>query len=242
MHKKLVITITALALLIAACGGGGDKKDADSSGNSSKSSEGSDAGDSGGDSGATDEIDALLKEYQKAKIKITYKKPDGSEMTIAQDGKGKVAYIEGDSATYVSDGKTVTCSGRGTDQTCTEVDSSLGSLYTTGVFGMWGAVFQGVKSLPGVKVSSERIAGRDAKCITWDPSAITRALGGDSSSGEKGTMCVDEKSGFVLKIDDSSSSSSNLEAVSVGDPSDRDFEPPVTPETVPDLSDIGGID
>jgi hypothetical protein len=95
----------------------------------------------------------------------------------------------------------------------------------------------------GGHTSSETIAGRDAKCVTFSASDIAGGiLSGKIPGAPSVTTCVDAKDGYLLKLSTKSGDNSTDEfiATAAGPASPSDFEPPSTPQTVPTIP--GGVE
>ena len=73
------------------------------------------------------------------------------------------------------------------------------------------------------QTGDQTIAGRSAKCYE-----------GSDDSG-KGTACIDKKTNLLLLVDSTQTDGSKmtLKATSIGTPSDSDFKPPYTVQTIP---------
>ena len=156
----------------------------------------------------------LVANASKAKIKITYTQDGDESVTIAQDGEGKTAYGTDGGSTIYSDGDTtVLCDGTGSNATCTEspVGAGVGGSILTGFTAMFAGLSRLNSSAYGGHTSSDTIAGRDAKCITFkasdwaglarrwgaatsptqvprQPSASTRKRASSSSSSRRATV------------------------------------------------------
>jgi hypothetical protein len=91
-------------------------------------------------------------------------------------------------------------------------------------------------------VSSDTIAGRDARCITFSASSFSPLAALAGSLDGEATVCVDEETGFLLKLEtnDGDSTKNVFLATEVGEASEEDVTPPVTPSTI-SLPDIPGI-
>jgi hypothetical protein len=239
--KKLALVLVAATVVLAACGGSSKSNGLNGVSNNG----GTTKSGGGGNSGGNDEFSQLVANASKANIKITYNDQDGKPVTIAQDGHGKSSFSSGDS-TFINDGKnSFSCSGTGTDQKCTQLPSAAASAGNLGT--VFTSIFAGLtkldKSVYGGHVSSDTIAGRDARCITFKASdfAGLAALGSDTKGYDpnaEATICVDKSTGFLLRLSSKSSTEDTklFEATHVGEASDSDFTPPVTPETIPNIT------
>jgi hypothetical protein len=233
MAKPIAVVIVAV-LALAACG---------SSGTTSSGSKGG-GSNNGGSSDGKDDFGTLLSKNKAAKYKVTYATGSESPFTIAQDPP-RFSYSSGDSSTYVTaSGSAISCSGKGSDATCTELPGSGSAIQqaVTAGFGAIGALFveNAGKGIPGLSdiatTSGKTIAGRDAECATLDKSSLGvfgAALGSSSYS-----VCVDKDTGVLLssKADDGKGNVSEITATSFGEPSDTDLTPPATPGTLPGVT------
>jgi hypothetical protein len=250
MRRLLALMFTAVLALGALAACGGDDDDANNSGAPGQQQDGGDDGGSG--DGSTDDGDTgdgslsdLLAKQKDATIKITYRQQDGELLTISQDGD-RVATFIGEDSSYIStpDGA-VSCSGLDTDApTCTEMPDVGGNLGALGLasFQVYASIAESVADVAGVDTASDTVAGRDATCVTVNPKEVLDAtiagqLGIDGDVPDKdATICVDDETGYLLLLDGwDGEDTPVLEATEVGEPSDSDFEPPVTPETIPGL-------
>jgi hypothetical protein len=236
--KKLALVLVAATVVLAACGGSSKSNNAGSSNDGTNKSGG------GSGSGSGDDFSQLVANASKSKIKITYTGSDSKPFTIAQDGAGKTMYSSDDSI-FISDGKnSYSSSGTGSDQKCTQLPNVAGATgnLATAFLTTFTALTRLDKSVYGGHVSSESIAGRDARCITFKASdfAGLAALAHDSKDYDpnaQATICADKDTGFLLRYAAKSSTEDTkvFEATQVGEPSDSDFTPPVTPETIPSI-------
>lgn len=238
--RKLVALLAVGTSALVGCGSGGSSKGASDGGSTTTDagSKGSDTTDAGSN-GDNSELSKLLEKTKSAKYKVTYQSGDDDPFTIAQDPP-RFVYSSGDSATYVlEDGSAVSCSGTGSEATCTKMPGSGESIQAglSAGFGAFGALFlsEAAKGIPGlgdIKTNEEKIAGRDASCATIDGStlgALGAAIKGSYS------VCIDKETGVMLRVksEDGSGTTSDITATDFGEPSDDDFTPPVTPVTIP---------
>ena len=245
-------------MVLAACGGSSKNSVASGGSSTTAGGGGSTTGNTSGGSGGSSDLSALAGQYAKAKIKITYTSSDGTGFTVAQNGNGKSAFSS-DTSTIYSDGKsTVSCEGTGTTAKCTDLGSlggsvggSIGGSLTT----TFSALASILTSLGGGHNSSETIAGRDASCVTYKASDVIGKLKGlalfknstdkasDYDPNDTATICVDKQTGFVVKLTGTKKGQpqNDLTATAISEPSDSDFTPPVTPETLPKVSLPSGI-
>ena len=101
-------------------------------------------------------------------------------------------------------------------------------------------------TLGGGDKSSETIAGRDASCVTYKASRRHRqARSGrrcsrtartppDYDPNDTATICIDKETGFVAQAHghEEGQGDDELVATAVGEPTDADFTPPCTPQTI----------
>lgn len=255
----LILAGTLGTLGLAACGGDDDdggaapttdeRPDADSSDDTAAGE--TDATEASGGEGA-DELRELLEKQSKARIKVTYVTTDAdgaeTEMTIAQDGKGRTAILTDGSLMITGPDGTISCDGTGPDASCTQMPEGLGELGMLGLtmFTSIGqGMLEGVDELDGVDTERDEVAGRDAICVDWDSSSLLGLLGdlGESTddvpADGKVRVCIDEATGFLLEFSgEGEGDTFSIRAIEVGEPDDSDFEPPSTPETMPDFGDI----
>jgi hypothetical protein len=248
------------AMVLAACGGSSSKSSTGTGAANSSGGGTTAGGNSGGGNTGT-------KDLSKAKIKITYTTSgtDGSSttLTIAQDGNGKSSFSTSDLSTdstdptavstIYSDGQTnVSCEGTGTTAHCQSLPAAEASIATS-VTSAFSAIASLTKILGGGDKSSESIAGRDADCVKYKASDVIGKLatlplfkGSDTKASDydpndTATICIDKDTGFPLKFSGTKKGAAEdtIVATAVGDPSDSDFTPPVTPEAAPTLP--GGV-
>jgi hypothetical protein len=252
--RKLAIGVLAATMTVAACGGS-SKTSAGSTGTTAGKSSGNGSGTTAsGGSSNTEDLSKLAGDFAKAKIKITYASTGGGDenITIAQDGNGKSSFSTGGS-TFYSDGKSsVTCEGTGATAKCTDLGTSgavgganIGSLFTAS----FSALANVMSALGGGDKSSETIAGRDASCVKYKASDLIGRLAtvplfkdsgekaSDYDANDSATICIDKDTGYLLKISGTKKGApqDQLVATAVSDPTDSDFTPPVTPETLPSI-------
>jgi hypothetical protein len=250
--RKVTIGVLAAAMVLAACGGSSKSNNtgAGATGTTSASNGGSGTTVKGGSDDS--DLSKLAGDFAKAKIKITYASTGGGDenITIAQDGKGKTSFTTGGSTFYTDGKSSVACEGTGTAAHCTDVGSlggaagaNLGSVFSTS----FSALANLFTHLGGGDKSSENIAGRDASCVKYKASDFIDRISSIplfKDSGEKAsdydandtaTICLDKQTGFLLKVAGTKKGApqDQLVATAVSEPSDSDFTPPVTPETIP---------
>jgi hypothetical protein len=258
---KLAIGVLAAAPTIAACGGS-SKSSTSGGGTTTTGPGGSTAAPSGGGEGGNG------NDLSKTKIKITYTDtttdtsgagaPSTSTFTLALDGKGKSAFTNSDSSdpsatsTIYSDGtSTVSCTGSGATAKCTQLPSAQAGAATS-LTQTFSVLSNLSSALGGGDKSSENIAGRDASCVKYKAKDVIGRLSAlplfkdssenpsDYDDNDTASICVDKKSGWVLKLAATKKgvAQDGLLATAVGDPSDSDFTPPVTPVTLPSIPSV----
>ena len=222
--RKIVIGAIAATLLIAACGG---------------SSKNNSTGSGGSTGGGSDEFSQLTAKAKTADIKITYTSTDGKSQTYEQDGTGKTAFTTGDSTIIYDGTNSYSCSGTGADASCTQLPGSAAA--SAGAFvNALLPLYTGLKSsVYGGHTSSDTIAGRDAKCVTFKESDYAGLAGLAGGSGydasASATVCADSQTGFLLKFvaTGNNKTTDYFVATAVDKSSASDFTPPVTPSTIP---------
>lgn len=238
--RKVTATVLGLVLLagfVSSCGSDDKTSDSDDSNDATTTQP-----DSGGGS---NDFSELVAKASKANIRIVYERDGEDSITIAQNGEGKSAFTQGDSTIYTDTeaDTTVSCDGTGADAECTQIPGGgVGASILTG----FTNVFTGLVNLPesvfGGDVSDDTIAGRDARCITFSASSFSPLAALAGSFDGEATICVDEETGFLLKLatDDGSSTKELFIATEVGEASEDDVTPPVEPSKVT-LPSIPGI-
>lgn len=256
----LILAGTLGTFGLAACGGDDDdgggaapatdeRPDADSSDDTADDE--TDATEASAGEGAG-ELRELLEKRSKARIKVTYVTTGAegaeTEVTIAQDGEGRTAFVTDGMLMITSPDGTISCDGTDPDATCTVVTGGLGELGLLGL-GMFTSIGQGmlenIDEVEGLDTERDEVAGRDAICVNWDSSSLLGLVGelGEStdnlSAEGEVRVCIDEETGFLLEFSgEDVGDTFSIRATEVGEPDDSDFEPPSTPETMPDLGDI----
>ncbi len=275
MGKLFVTVLVAMLAAAGLAGCGGDDDDtssptADATEGETEVTEAteedteSDAGEESGDEGdealggASEELEELLAQQSSARIKITYETSDqdgaSTAMTIAQDGEGTQSILTDGTLIITSGDSTISCDGYDTpDVTCTELPSGMGDFAMLGLT-MFTAIGEGLlqagDEAEGVELFDDEVAGRNARCAEYASSAILDGLGElvDEDVPEDATVrvCVDTETGFLLEFTgEGDNQFGSIIATEVGEPSDSDFEAPVTPEATPDLGelpDVGDIE
>jgi hypothetical protein len=190
----------------------------------------------------TDVFPDLSNKTSTADVKITYTAAFGPSSTLAQDGKGKSSFVSQGNL-LLSDGTTVIqCNGTTAAAKCSDLgptssDDALTQVITT---------YAGLSSLHSTSIgtdSTQTIAGRSASCVTFKASDYANKVGGQLPDLSKltvaatVTVCVDDDSGFALKIalSDRGQTVNEILATAVGPSSPSDFVPPSPPVTIPAL-------
>ncbi len=191
----------------------------------------------------TDVFPSLSDKTKTADVKITYASALGPAATLAQDGTGKSSFLSNGSL-LISDGtRVVRCDGTTAAATC----SDLGPTSSDDALTQLISAYAGLSTLKTSSVgkdSSETIVGRPASCVTFKASDYAAAVGGTLPDASKisaaatVTVCVDDDSGFAVKIAlaDRGNSVNELIATQVGPSSPSDFVPPSSPVTIPALA------
>jgi hypothetical protein len=242
--RKLVALFLVAIVLLAACGS--SKKN---SGPARTNNSGNEPNGSATTGAGNGEFSALLANASKASVKITYKDHDGKSVTIAQDGNGKSLYESNGSLLITTKDATISCDGTDASAKCVQLStggaySGIGASFLTSFLAIYRGLAHLDSSIYGGHTSSDNIAGRDAKCVTFKASdyAGLSAISGDKDYDQnaQATVCVDSETGFLLKLANSSSGAEKdeLVATAVSTPSDADFNPPSTPETIPQAGQI----
>ncbi len=258
--RRIATGLAVAAMFFAACGS--SSKPSSSGANSSSTTAGGSSGggssnttakSSNNNSGGGD------SDVTKANIKVTFKEAgadasSSSTLTFAQNGKGKTSFSSQDasnastplSTIYLDGSAIVECEGTGSTAKCTSVPGAQASI-VTGVTQAFAALAAVAKSTSGADKSSDSIAGRDVKCYKFKAQSIISKLirnpifqnsnekVSDYDASDTATICLDKKTDFPLKFAGTKKgvAESNLTATAVSDPSDSDFTPPATPQTVP---------
>jgi len=268
--RRIAIAMLAAVLVLAACGGSSSNKSngnnnsksltnsgSSGSGSGSGSGLGSGSGSGSGSGTGNSDFDNLVSQYAKANVKVTYTSSDGSTITVAQDGNGKSAFTSNGSTIYTDGKSTVSCDGTGSSAKCTDLGSlgsSVGGTLGSSFSAIFAALAGMLRQLGVGNKSSTNIAGRDATCETYKASDVVSKLGGislfkgaanssDYDPNDTATICVDNQTGFVLRVEDTKKGAkeSVFEATSFSTPTSSDFTPPVTPQTVPKVSLPPGV-
>jgi hypothetical protein len=203
MRKLLTVSaIALLALSFTACGGDDDDGSTEKPGDPSG-----------------EDFVQLLDQADAASFKVAYSTGFSEEFTVAQDREGRRAFSTGDSV-IIDDGQGVvtSCVRVDDDVTCTQLsgpqaEAALRSFTTT--LGLARTSVDNASKSNGFEDSStEEIAGRSAKCVTFRVQVTYSA-------------CADEETGALLKWQTTSGAGElSLLATEVSEPDASDFEPP----------------
>ncbi|HEX5616196.1 MAG TPA: hypothetical protein VFZ83_13675 [Acidimicrobiia bacterium] len=249
MRRSRILALALAVVLFGAaagCGGGDDSDDASvttADGGSDDTTD--DTDDTTDDTTGDERIDDLIEKSREATFRVVYETASG-EMIIAQDPP-RYALIQGDSGTYqIENGDAVSCSGIDDPDTaeCTTLPIG-GDFLTQTISGMFGGAFAAILIAAGedddvfgtIDLEDDEIAGRDAKCATFDPGSASFVP--DTGTWE---VCVDEETGATLRsrgTDADGNETDVIEAIEFGEPTDEDLDPPAEPVeiTIPTLPD-----
>jgi hypothetical protein len=241
---KLAVGVIAATLTIAACGGGSSKPKSSAGDATTTTSGDNNPTTTAAGGGGGGDFSALVTKAKSANIKVTYTIDGGQSLTIAQDGTGKTALIDDNSITIADGTKTISCDGRTSSATCTDLGvAGAGSVAALSFF---TATYAGLASLNstafGGHTSSEKIAGRDATCISYKTSDLAGGALPVTVPGNPGVIaCVDATTGVLLKYSTTANDKTTdmYLATAAGESSPSDFEPPSTPQTLPSIP--GGL-
>lgn len=243
--KKFLLVFVIAGLALAGCGGS-SAKDADSGGSSNTTAGG------GGSGGSSNEAFSNLLDLEEgAAIRVTYSYGDeDNEITISRDGEGTVAFLRGDEqAIFSSDSDVIQCENLDSEPACKQYTGAQATALKAGYTGFLGTAtgfLTAIANVPNAYAdqSSEEVAGRDATCATVTAASapgiagdILGRLEGIADAGAK--VCADKETGILLKFEAVGVDEDNQRAIvatEVGEPQDSDFEPPATPESVPEVS------
>ena len=248
--RKLLVMSAVLALGLtgaAACGGNDD----DAGGDGDTTTTTADGPSATTTPSTGDEaLDELIAQAREATYKVVYGAVGDEQIVVAQDPP-RIAYVSGDGGLYqTADGRAVSCSGirEPAMAACVLLPSSAGTLVEQAATTFFGPAYAGFLAAAGedrglfgtIETSDDEIAGRDARCATFDPGASPLIPATGSF-----TACVDTETGVVLRVASSDANGDvvlTFEAVEFGTPSDADLDPPAEPTelTVPTLPTQGG--
>jgi hypothetical protein len=242
MHK-LAIGVAVAALALAACSGNGDNGAPQSAVTVAPTTTTTGAPTTTTTIPITDVFPGLSDKTKTADVKITYTAAFGPASTLAQDGKGKSSFLSAGNL-LLSDGqKVIRCNGTTAAATCSDLGPTGSKDALTQLISSYAGLST-MKSTSAGQESSQTIAGRTASCVTFKASDYAKAVGGALPGADKlsaaatVTVCVDDDSGFAVKIalTDNGNSVDELLATQVGSSSPSDFVPPSPPVIIPSLS------
>lgn len=259
---RLIVSLAALALLVAACGDDSGSPFGSSTtaagtvtttgGDVTTPTEGS--GTTSGETtttagqetttsqaGASGEIEDLLERYQTVPLRTTYLLDDDQEITFVQDPTqdppASAIIYEGGKMISSGEGYII-CSGEGAGAMCLSMADSEGMDMATAFLGPFAGLAlslqEGMTDVPGYQVETQEveIAGRNGVCFTIAPDATLGA------GYEYVRTCVDAELGFTLLVQVRESGSAEAETVmellAFADPQPGDFEPTGPVTEVPD--------
>jgi hypothetical protein len=241
--KKFLLVFVIAGLALAGCGGGSSKSDSGSSNTTP-------GGTSGGSSDDTD-FGKLLDLDNGEAIRVTYQygSDEDSQITVSRDGSGKLAFLRQDEQAIFDGDTAVQCENLDATPECKQYSGAQAKALKAGYTGFLSfatTIVTAVAKIPNAygDKSTETIAGRDANCATITASAAGGIAGnlidkipGFSDAGYK--VCADKETGILLSFQTvglDEKDKNLIEATAVGEPKNSDFEPPVTPETVPEMT------
>lgn len=237
-HRVLLPLLTISAFALAGCSGGGG-----SSADPTSVPTASSVATTTTTIPITDVFPSLSNKTSTADVKITYTAAFGPSSTLAQDGKGKSSFVSQGNL-LLSDGTTVIqCNGTTAAAKCTDLGPTSSNDALTQVI----TTYAGLSSLHSTSIgtdSTQTIAGRTTSCVTFKASDYANNVGGQLpdlsklSAAATVTVCVDDDSGFALKIalTDRGQTVNEILATQVGPSSPSDFVPPSPPVTIPALA------
>lgn len=173
-------------------------------------------------------------------LKVTFDRGDRSRATLAFDGTGRAAYTDGTTTFLVLDDRTVTCTGTGRNQVCTErAEAASVAAPTAGDFARYPRLLALAQASPGTTTATDVIVRRAATCTTFDLAGLG-ALGGSllgtgAPVTGTGRLCTDDATGMLLLFtsDATARTPTDIVAVQVAKPAGRDFDPPKPPTPAP---------
>jgi hypothetical protein len=237
MRGILIVAIVG-AVALAACGGSSNNSKAKTNAGSNPSS-------------VSASFDQLYNQRSDATLKVTYQALDnsgaaGSTFTIAQEGKDKTAYVNGDTEVIVN-GDTVTqCSNMQDTPQCTSTSggAAAAQAMVAGYTALFSAAQTGIGAWAAAhgagNQTTETIAGRTAQCVTITATSGLGALSGAAAKALAGKAadagyeaCIDKDTGVLLKwvVTGVAGDNSGIAASAVTQPTDADFQPPANAKT-----------
>ncbi len=244
MHR-LAIGVATATIALAACSGGGSQADppAPTTTNAGATTTTTVAA----PTTTQDAIADLAAKTATADIKITYQAALGPAATLAQDGEGKSAFLSGGKLLLSDGAKVISCDGTTPRATCTDLGPTSSDDALTQLIAGYAGLSTIKQTNLGV-ASTQTIAGRTSSCVTFKASDYAAGTGGalpDSSkltAAATVTICVDDDSGFALKIalSDRGQTVNEVLATQVGVPTASDFVPPSTPVPAATSTTVAG--
>ncbi|HEY1739031.1 MAG TPA: hypothetical protein VGI86_09990 [Acidimicrobiia bacterium] len=169
-------------------------------------------------------LQALLASGTHADIKIVYDTPSGQATLIRRNGDS--VYADGTGVRFTLGNVSYDCTGTGDGATCTSIKGDA----TQSDVDVYTALVADALSAPSFHVteSTKSILGRTAECVLIDGRQTARA-------GTFVNACIDDETGVLLRFSalGPPDPGPKLYAVSLGTPTDADFQLPVAPSSGP---------
>ncbi len=256
--RRIAILLTALTLVVAACGddssvlfGDSDDTPAATTGDDSGTTATTAAGTqettppASLPGGTTDDVQELLDRYERTPLRLVYRFGEGADeeiITIAQDPTRNPPVSStligpgGEDGMFLTIGDTAIICGPPGEE-CIEMPG--GGDIGQAMLGPMMSGFlltEGITSIPGFNVEQEHqtIGGRTGLCFTFSPLAYDA-----DADVEFMSQCIDAELGFTLKIETLAAGGSVVENImellEFEQPTPADFEPhgPITTIPVP---------
>ncbi len=239
-HPTRVIAAFATMALLAACSSGGTDSAASTT---TTAPTGSSVATTTTTIPITDVFSGLSGKTATADVKITYASAQGLSVTLAQDGKGNTSFLSQGNLLLSDGSRVIRCDGTTSAAVCSDLGATASNDALTQII----SAYAGLSTLKSPNVgtaSTQTIASRSASCVTFKATDYAQAVGGSLPTPDKltpaatVTVCVDDDSGFALKIalSDRNQTVDELLAQTVGPSSPSDFVPPSTPVTIAGLA------
>ena len=165
-------------------------------------------------------LQALLADGRSADIKVVYDTPSGRATLIRRNGDS--VYADGSGVRFTLGSVSYDCTGTGDGAACTSIKGDA----TQSDVDVYTALVADALAAPSFHVleSTISILGRTAECVTIDGRQTARA-------GTFVNACVDDDTGVLLRFSTLGppDPGAKLYAVSIGTPTDADFQLPVPP-------------
>ncbi|HEY3834508.1 MAG TPA: hypothetical protein VGO03_19600 [Acidimicrobiia bacterium] len=165
-------------------------------------------------------LQALLADGRNADIKIVYDTPSGQATLIRRNGDS--VYADGSGVRFTLGRVSYDCTGTGDGATCASIKGDA----TQSDVDVYTALVADALAEPSFHVteSTMSILGRTAECVLIDGRQTARA-------GTFVDACVDDETGVLLRFSTLGppDPGPKLYAVSLGTPTDADFQLPVPP-------------